>query len=68
MSYQQEKDARIQRMARLVEEYICNLVRNASDEEWWDLYQASYDFMDEASINHFSPCDQLCSLDRRPPE
>lgn len=68
MSYQQEKDARIQRMARLVEEYICNLVRNASDEEWWDLYQAGYDFMDEASINHFSPCDRLCSLDRRPPE
>ena len=68
MSYQKEKDARVERMARLVEDYLCRLVGEASDETWWELYEAAYDFMDEASVNHFSPCDRLCRLDRRPPE
>ena len=68
MSYQKEKDARVQKMAKLVEEYLCRLVAEASDETWWELYEAAYDFMDEASVNHFSPCDRLCKLDRRPPE
>ena len=68
MSYQKEKDARVERMARLVEDYLCRLVEEASDETWWELYQAAYDFMDEACVNHFCPCDRLCKLDRRPPE
>ena len=68
MSYQKEKDARVEKMARMVEDYLCDLVANANDDEWWELYQAAYDFMDEASVNRFSPCDRLCKLDRRPPE
>lgn len=68
MSYQKEKDARVEKMARLVEDYLCRLVEEASDETWWELYQAAYDFMDEACVNRFSPCDRLCKLDRRPPE
>ena len=68
MTYQKEKDARIEKVARLVEDYLCKLVAEASDETWWDLYQAAYDFMDEAGINRFSPCDKLCKLDRRSPE
>jgi hypothetical protein len=68
MNYQKEKDARVEKMARLVENYLCDLVAKADDEHWWELYQAAYDFMDEASVNRFSPCDRLCKLDRRPPE
>jgi len=68
MTYQKEKDARIETMARLVEDYLCKLVAEATDETWWDLYQAAYDFMDEAGINHFSPCAKLCKLDRRSAE
>lgn len=44
MSYQKEKDARVERVARLVEDYLCRLVEEASDETWWELYQAAYDF------------------------
>lgn len=66
MSYQTEKNARIEKMARIVENYLCELVANASDDQWWELYQSAYDFIEEASINRFSACDKLCALDRRP--
>ncbi len=68
MSYQKEKDARVEMIARKIEEFLCELVKNASEDEWFEIYSAAYDFMDEASINHFSPCDRLVKLDRRPPE